>query len=212
MFSAVLATIGAALLSVLGSGSAAWATTQPNSVSIQGTGMTKPLVVQNSTQAQLFSAMLNQVAWMAGRAGDPMTLNLKALGPKYSLTVLADKTAMQKYDLYPEASGGPRAHRAAAQPQGHTSDAWFYASVAMPEVLLAAGVPLPMPTMSGSAQPFTNVDPAGFIPAATTEAQPLSLSKALTRQERTLLIWLATAFGVLLLVLLAALNSRRYGR
>jgi hypothetical protein len=64
------------------------------------------------------------------------------LGPKYTLTVLIKTAPQQVYDLYPEAAGGPRAHRPAAQPSGRKSDGWFYGRLTMSETLRLSGVPL----------------------------------------------------------------------
>ena len=133
------------------------------------------------------------------------------LGPKYTLTVFINNAAAQVYELYPLAPGGPRAHRPAAQPKGSAQNAWFYASVAMPDALAAAGVTLPQPDASGAAQEMVIQDPNGFAPAEAT-SQPISLGidKTLRDQGRTLLLWLATPFVVLLLLFAAARRSRRY--
>ena len=64
------------------------------------------------------------------------------LGPKYTLTVLTRTTPMQVYDLYPLASGGPRAHRPAKQFSANKTDGWFYGRLTMSETLRVSGVPL----------------------------------------------------------------------
>ena len=63
-------------------------------------------------------------------------------GPKYTLTVLTRTTPMQVYDLYPLASGGPRAHRPAKQFSANKTDGWFYGRLTMSETLRVSGVPL----------------------------------------------------------------------
>jgi hypothetical protein len=56
-------------------------------------------------------------------------------------------------------------------------------------------------------------DPGGFAQAqATSEAPSLGIGKTLRDQGRTLLLWLATPFVVLLLLFAAARRSRSYAR
>jgi hypothetical protein len=114
--------------------------------------------------------------------------------------------------MYPLAPGGPRAHRPAAQPQGKVGEAWFYASVAMPDTLSAAGVPLVKPSASGPDSGLAYGDPVGYVPDVVDTTPPLSLGRTLHSSERTLLLWLLTPFAVTLLLFLAARRARRYGR
>jgi hypothetical protein len=160
----------------------------------------------------MFNALLRQVSWMAGQPGDPISPDPAKLGPAFTLTVFVGTAANQVYDMYPQAPGGPRAHRPAAQPLGKVGEAWFYASVAMPDTLAAAGVPLARPSASGPDSGLAYGDPVGYVPdVATDTAVPLSLSHTLRGSERTLLLWLATPFAVTLLLYLAARRARRYG-
>jgi hypothetical protein len=83
----------------------------------------------------------------------------------------------------------------------------------MPDALMAAGVPLPHPGASGAVQEMIIEDPGGFAPAqATSEANAFGLGETLHDQGRTLLLWLATPFVVLLLLFAAAWHSRGYAR
>jgi hypothetical protein len=214
-WAARLLALGAALLATLalavaGPG-AAWAADQPDSLTIGSADLKKPISVRATGDLDLFNALLRQVDWMAGQAGDPIRPDPTKLGPKYTLTVFVKNAAAQVYDLYPQAPGGPRAHRPAAQPHSRTTEAWFYASVAMPDTLQAAGVPLPQPTTSSAAGQLTYEDPIGYVPAAaTTGPDLLSLGKTLHEQTRTLLLWLLTPLVILLLLFAAARRSRRY--
>jgi hypothetical protein len=185
----------------------------PTSVSIEGTGLAGPIVIKSTQQHDLFATLLRQVSWMSGGNGDPMVPDPAALGTKYRLTVFVDQRPVQVCDVYPQAAGGPRAYRPAAQPQNKTSEAWFYASLSLPDLLRAAGVPLARPAASGQAGGVDYADPAGYVPAAVpTTAPAFSLGKTLGGQLRTLVIWIGTALVVLLMVWAAALRSRRYGR
>jgi hypothetical protein len=208
---ALVATL--AVLAAPGLATAAHAADPPSTIAIKGPGLPQALTVRASAQPDLFAALLRQVSWMAGQAGDPIQPDPTKLGPAYSLTVYVGAAAAQVYDLYPQAPGGPRAHRPAAQPGGPTTEAWFYASVAMPDMLSAAGVPLVRPSASGPDSGLAYGDPVGYVPAvAASSGAPLSLGRTLHSSERTLLLWLLTPFVVLGLLFLAARRARRYGR
>lgn len=213
----LLAVAVAAVLTAVAIGAGrptgAWAADQANSLTIGGAGLNKPISVHAAKQQDLFNLLMRQVGWMAGQTGDPINPDPSKLGPKYTLTVYVNNAAAQLYELYPQAPGGPRAHRPAAQPKGSTHEAWFYASVAMPDALVAAGVPLPRPGASGAVQEMIIEDPGGFAPAqATSDAPSFGIGKTLHDQGRTLLLWLATPFVVLLLLFAAAQRSRGYAR
>lgn len=215
-FGARLAVMLAALLSVLvapGLTPGAQAADPPSSITIKGTGLSQPITVRVKDRPDLFNALLRQVSWMASQPGDPITPDPAKLGPAYTLTVFVGTAANQVYEMYPQAPGGPRAHRPAAQPQGQVGDAWFYASVAMPDTLSAAGVPLVKASASGPDSGLAYGDPVGYVPeVATDTGQPFSLAHVLHSSERTLLLWLVTPFAVTLLLYLAARRARRYGR
>jgi hypothetical protein len=204
--------VGVAIVAMLGFAAPAWAADEPNSITIEGAGLAAPITVQDAAQGDLFSRLLHQVSWMAGRGGDPMKPDPAKLGPKYRLTVYADDKATQRYDLYPQAAGGPKAFRPADQPKGKGADAWFYVSLSVPELMHAAGVPLIDPGATDSSGALVYRDPAGYIPAATNvDGHPLfSLGDVLHTQRRTLALWAGSAFAILLLVVGAARLSRRY--
>lgn len=113
----------------------------PNAVTVTGTGMPRPVTVRNDADPVLFAALLDQVSWLTGtgHGGSPPAVNL---GPKYTVTVLVNNAPARTYDLYPLASGGPRAFRPAKQPGRSVSAAWFFGRLTMPEALQAAGAPL----------------------------------------------------------------------
>lgn len=139
--------LGAALLGVLGlsaaPASAAPESSQPNTLTISGEGLVEPVVLDAESEPELFAAVLDQVSWLRGR-GHPAPPKDEDLGPKYTVVLLRDDVAIETYDLYPLAPGGPRAYRPAEQPDDRkTSAAWFFGRLNMPETLRAAGAPLP---------------------------------------------------------------------
>lgn len=111
------------------------------SVTINGSGMSRPVRVADS-EPELFDALVGQVAWMAGGRGDSAAPPAEQLGPKYTLTLIKGEKAEYRYELYPLAAGGPRAHRPRKQPGRTSTPAWFYGRLTMSEALNAAGVPL----------------------------------------------------------------------
>jgi hypothetical protein len=119
------------------------AVAKPSTVTIAGKGIAGKLTIQVADQPGIFKQLLNEVSWLA--TAKPQTTAPKAnkLGPKYTLTVLIKDKATYTYDLYPVASGGPRAHRSARQPSGkRVADGWFYGRLTMSEALRISGVPL----------------------------------------------------------------------
>ncbi|MFF5292697.1 hypothetical protein [Paractinoplanes globisporus] len=115
---------------------------KPTSIQIKGGEVPGTLIVEPSDGARLFDTLLAEVNWMS--TARPQTTAPKAnkLGPKYTVTVLVKTAPQQVYDLYPEAAGGPRAHRASAQPGRRVADGWFYGRLTMSETLRLSGVPL----------------------------------------------------------------------
>jgi hypothetical protein len=209
----VLAVVVAALVAP-GLSSRAFADDPPTAITIKGTGLPQTITVRAKDQQELFTALLRQVSGLAGLPGDPMSPDPTKLGPMYTFTVFVGNNPSAVYELYPQAPGGPRAHRPAAQPNGKVADAWFYASVAMPDMLSAAGVPLVRPSASGPGGGLAYGDPVGFVPVVTTttSSPSLSLKYTLAGSERTLLLWLATPFVVLVVLFLAARRASRFGR
>jgi hypothetical protein len=201
---------GVALLVALGFGTPAQAADVPTALRIDGGGLPAPVSVRDAGQHDLFNRLLHQVSWMAGGNGNPMKPDPAKLGPKYVLTVLVEDKAVQVYDVYPQAAGGPRVHRPAEQPQGRVGEAWFYVSISVPELMRAAGVPVGDTHTGGAALDYN--DPAGYIPAAVRGGTrpAFSLEEVVNGQRRTVLAWIGTAVAVLLLLLAAARRSRRY--
>jgi hypothetical protein len=114
----------------------------PTAIQITGKGISGKLVVQKETRAALFQTLLSEVSWLANATPQTSAPNARALGPKYTVTVLAKNAPQQIYDLYPSAAGGPRAHRLARQPTGKKVDGWFYGRLTMSESLRLSGAPL----------------------------------------------------------------------
>lgn len=139
---ALLAVVAAPQL--LASPASAAPANTPSAVTITGEGLAQPITVQAAEKPELFTAVLSQVSWLQGK-GQTSSPKPDKLGPKYTVTVLVGEAAKQTYDLYPLASGGPRAFRPAKQPDKKvkTTAAWFYGRLTMSETLRAAGVPLP---------------------------------------------------------------------
>jgi hypothetical protein len=181
----------------------------PNTITITGTGLSAPVTVPADKQSDLFNALMRQVSWMVGRAGDFFKPNQATLGPKFTLTVFTNGVAVQSYELYPAASGGPRAHRPAAQPHGKTTEAWFYAPVSLPVTLRAAGVAFADP--SGRAGGSAYEDPRD-APVSVAQSDPFSLAKEFGPARLALAGTAGTGLAVLLLLFAAARLSRRYGR
>ncbi len=182
----------------------------PNAVTILGAGLNAPLRLRSAQQPDLVRMLIRQVSWMAVRAGDPMKVDEATLGSRYALTVLTNDVAVQTYDVYPEAVGGPRAYRPASQPMGQTTAAWFYAAVALPDLLRLAGVPLTDPGTKAQANGLQYGDPAAYVPPARTTSRPTFDLAAAWRQEQLVLLASAAAalFVLILLFAAARLNHR----
>ena len=210
---ALLLAVSTAVLAALGLATPAHAADAPTTISIEGTGLPGPLTIHQDSQIDLFNRLLHQVSWMATQGGFPMKPDAAKLGARYTLTISAGDKPLQRYELYPEAAGGPKAFRPADQPTSRVAEGWFYVSLSVPELLHAAGVPLVEPDStddSGGALVYR--DPAGYIPGGVnTDNQPLvGFSDMMHAQARTLALWAGTALVVLLLVIGAARLSRRY--
>jgi hypothetical protein len=199
----------AVALAVLAPASVAAAADTPTSLTIVGVGMTAPITIRSDAQQALFSSVLRQVSWMSGRSGDFAKPDLTGLGPKYTLTIFNRGVAAGIYELYPEAAGGPRAHRPARQPKGNTAEAWFYATVTLPSVLRTAGVPLAAPTATGQAGAYEEPQ---YQPDAITATSGFSFGKELGEARLALAATAAIALVVLLLLFGAAQLSRRFTR
>ncbi|MEU8817905.1 hypothetical protein [Actinoplanes sp. NPDC048796] len=115
---------------------------KPNIVQIAGKDVDGQIVVDQKTQKRLFESLLSEVSWMGSATSQTTALPGDKLGVKYTVTLLNNKQALQVYELFPLAAGGPRAHRTAKQPTGAKAEGWFYGRLTMPEALRVAGVPL----------------------------------------------------------------------
>ncbi|BCJ45116.1 hypothetical protein GCM10010168_69170 [Actinoplanes ianthinogenes] len=119
---------------------------QPNGLHITGQGVpAEGIKVLQTEDPKLFRMLFSEVGWLAAAQPQASPPGKTAkLGPKYTVKVLIGEKAAQEYELYPLATGGPRAHRPAQQP-GTTKrqvDGWFYGRQSMSESLRLSGVPL----------------------------------------------------------------------
>lgn len=116
---------------------------KPNIIHIAGKDVDDKIVIAQADNSRLFASLLSEVSWMSAARSQTTSLPANKLGPKYTVTVFANKASLQTYELFPMAAGGPRAHRAAKQLGAKkVSDGWFYGRLSMPEALRVSGVPL----------------------------------------------------------------------
>jgi hypothetical protein len=115
---------------------------KPTIITIAGEGLAEPLTVRLDEQPQMFAAVHAEVSFLSG-VTQMAAPKAKGLGPKYTLVVHYDDKPRFAYDLYPLASGGPKAFRPAKQPGAKVGAGWFLGHLGMSETLRAAGVPLP---------------------------------------------------------------------
>jgi hypothetical protein len=117
--------------------------TAPTEITITGDGLETPLVIAANDDPDRFEAMLGEVDYLAAGSGVASSPKADKLGPKYTVVIGVNGVAKSRYDLYPLATGGPRAFRPAAQPDKRkTTAAWFYGRLTMPTTMRNAGVPL----------------------------------------------------------------------
>lgn len=115
----------------------------PDTVTITGGELPESgIKVLQAEDPKLFRMLMEEVSWIASATPQTSTPKKDKLGTKYTVQVLIANKATQLYELYPLASGGPRAHRPAAQPSGKKADGWFYGRLSMSESLRLSGVPL----------------------------------------------------------------------
>jgi hypothetical protein len=116
---------------------------KPNIIHIAGKDVDDKIVVAQTDNSRLFASLLSEVSWMVGARSQTTALAADKLGPKYTVTVFANKAALQTYELFPLAAGGPRAHRPAKSlGTKKVTEGWFYGRLSMPEALRVSGVPL----------------------------------------------------------------------
>ncbi|MGC4804290.1 hypothetical protein [Micromonospora sp. DT233] len=115
----------------------------PAGVDISGDQLTEPLRLRAASSPAEVGAVVDQVNWLGG-IGATHGPKKSALGPKFTVVVLAGEVATQTYDLYPLAQGGPRVYRPAKQPDAsrRVKAGWFLGRLNMPETLRTVGVPL----------------------------------------------------------------------
>jgi hypothetical protein len=114
---------------------------KPTAITITGKGMSD-LKIQAKDRPEIFQLLLSEVSWLANATPQTAAPKSSKLGERYTLTVLAGNKPQQVYEMYPLATGGPRAHRPAKQPSGKKADGWFYGRLTMSESLRVSGVPL----------------------------------------------------------------------
>lgn len=151
--------LGAALLA-LGLSAAAYGepsatpTTPPDVRLAQLTGDNLPemITISSVEQGRLYTSLAQQVEWLANQAaGNASAPEAGKAGTKITLVLTLNGQPKQAYDLYPQAPGGPRVFRPAAQPDGRkVTDAWFLGRLTMASTLHGAGVPLDDVTKVGT--------------------------------------------------------------
>ncbi|GIH08134.1 hypothetical protein Rhe02_62010 [Rhizocola hellebori] len=112
-------------------------------IQITGTSLANPITVSSQRDPARQDALRSELTLFATQAGTAATLPPEKLGPKFTVVLSTDGKATEQYDLYPLATGGPRAYRPAEQPdKRQVGEAWFYGRISMPGALQAVGVPL----------------------------------------------------------------------
>jgi len=172
----------------------------PTAISIIGSGMPK-LTIESAKRREIFQLLLSEVSWLANATPQTSARKTSALGPKYVLTVLSKGKAQQVYELYPLASGGPRAHRPAKQPSGNKRDGWFYGRLTMSESLRVSGVPI-----KAKADVINGGIGGGIGVDVTDEVDPIATLNAYLDQIRRLFL----LNGAVLVIVLFGLASVAY--
>jgi hypothetical protein len=139
--SAAGALVAAVVITVGFTPVAAHAAAKPDAVTITGKGI-DDIKVLAADRPEIFQLLLSEVSWLANATPQTAAPKADKLGPRYTLTILVRNKPHQVYEMYPLASGGPRAHRPAKQPSGKKADGWFYGRLTMPESLRVSGLPL----------------------------------------------------------------------
>jgi hypothetical protein len=196
-------TAAAVALSVGAGGPASAAPKAPTPSGVQVAGGDLPdgkVVVQKATQPRLFQTVFDEVSWLSTAKPQTTAPPANKLGPKYTVSILIKNAPAQVYDLYPTATGGPRAHRMAKQPGNKkVADGWFYGRLTMPESLRAAGAPLkPKPeVLNGGIGGGAGVD----ISPSSDDVDPVAGMNSFLNQIRRLFL----LNGALLVVVLFGL-------
>ncbi len=131
------------------------------SITITGDLLPSPLTLRSDQHTKQFNAMIIEVDWLASRPGVTKSPAADKLGPKFTVVTALNGTDKQTYDIYPQAVGGPRVFRPAAQPDKRKVTAgWFNGRLTMENSLRQAGVPL------GTADPAQGGGGGGGLPAS----------------------------------------------
>lgn len=139
---------------------------KPTGLSIASKGMAD-ITVTPTDKPQLFADLLKEVSFLGGTTGQITAPKPATLGPKFVVVVSFDNKPRYAYDLYPQAKGGPKAYRPAAQPdKKKTAAAWFLGRITMSEALRVAGAPIPQKpdVMSGGIGGGERVIPEDSLP------------------------------------------------
>ncbi len=116
-----------------------------DAITISGKGMAD-LSIPAAERPEIFQLLISEVSWLANATPQTSAPKSSKLGPRYTMTIMVKGKPYQVYELYPLATGGPRAHRPAKQPSGKKVDGWFYGRLTMSESLRVSGVPLEVRT------------------------------------------------------------------
>ncbi|BCJ78024.1 hypothetical protein CS0771_75680 [Catellatospora sp. IY07-71] len=113
------------------------------SITISGESLSAPITLRSDQHPKEFGAMITEVDWLASRPGVTKSPAADKLGPKFTVVTALNDVDKQTYDIYPQAVGGPRVFRPAAQPDKRKVAAgWFIGRLTMESSLRQAGVPL----------------------------------------------------------------------
>ena len=112
-----------------------------DAITISGKGMTD-ITIPAADRPEIFELLLSEVSWLANAPSQTSAPKSSKLGPRFTLTILVNGKPHHVYEMFPLATGGPRAHRPAKQPSGKKTDGWFYGRLTMSESLRVSGVPL----------------------------------------------------------------------
>jgi hypothetical protein len=185
---------------------AAQAGPKVTALQIAGKDLPGGKAVVEPANRDLFDQMYSEVSWLASATPQTAAPKSQALGVKYTVTVVIDNKAALVYDLYPMATGGPRAHRGSKQPSGKKTDGWFYGRLTMSESLRAAGAPLKAKpdVVTGGIGGGTGTDPV-------QDVDPMSTAHQVVNQFRQLFLLNGAVLVVILIGLagIAFLIRRR---
>lgn len=173
------------------------AAAKPDSVLVAGKFPGGKLTIKQSEHPDLFQRLIGEVSWLGSASPTTTQPASDKLGAKFTVTVQIKDKANQVYDLYPLASGGPRAYRPAQQPTGKKSAGWFYGRLTMSESLRLSGVPLEQKADLAAG----GIGGGSGTDVKSEELDPLAVSKDVFAQMQRLFL----LNGAVLLVVLLGL-------